>query len=121
MSKVQNILARNLRALIEKKNISQAELGRQTGYSAVAVGSWLMTGQKAKMPSPETIDKICDYFCVSPAQLLTESSEVKPVSFDEKLLLEAFRKLNNANRNALMITANGLLVSQKALEKTETA
>ena len=121
MSKAQAILAHNLKALIEKKGISQAELGRQTGYSATAAGSWLMTGDKAKFPSPETIDKLCDYFCVSPAQLLSESGEVKPSSYDEKTLLDSFRKLNDTNKNALLVTVQTLLNAQAALEKTESA
>lgn len=113
MSKTQTILAYNLRRLIEKKEISQAELGRQTGYSAPAVSSWLMTDEKAKMPSPETIDKICLYFCISPAQLLTEHEEITPGSYSEKLLLDTFRQLNEVNKGASLQMMQGLLSAQK--------
>lgn len=117
MSKVQSILAFNLRALIEKKEISQAELGRQIGCTAQAVGAWLMTGKKAKFPSSETIDRICDYFCVSPAQLLTEQVEAKPASIDEKLLLDTFRKLNSDNQNNAFLVLQALLTTQEKSEK----
>lgn len=113
MSKVQSILALNLKALIEKKEISQAELGRQTGCTAQAVGTWLMAGNKAKFPSPETIDKICNYFCISPAQLLTEQAEVKAACINEKLLLDTFRKLNADNQSNALIVLQALLTTQE--------
>ena len=118
MSNSQQIFSRNLKILLENKKATRPELAQFVGVSTATVSDWINGKQ---FFSRKTIDKLCDYFCISPAQLLSESGEVKPSSYDEKTLLDSFRKLNDTNKNALLVTVQTLLNAQAALEKTESA
>lgn len=52
-----------LRALIEEKRISQAELGRRVGVSAQSVSGWVTGSTK---PSPENVVLIEDALAIDP-------------------------------------------------------
>lgn len=61
------MLSSRLKALREKKDISQKELAKIIGVSQQAIGSWEV-GRTA--PAPELIIKLADYFDVSSDYLL---------------------------------------------------
>ena len=109
MSNSQQIFSKNLRLLLDKKQSSRSELARFTGVSTATVSDWINGKQFFRR---ETLDKICDYFCISAAQLLTEHAEAKPANYDEILLLQTFRQLNDVNKGASLQMMQGLLSAQ---------
>lgn len=61
MSDSKMVFSKNLKTLLEKKNLSQVELSKILGVSESSVGKWLL--QKS-MPRMTIIEKLAQYFQV---------------------------------------------------------
>jgi transcriptional regulator with XRE-family HTH domain len=77
------MFSKRLKQLLEKHNLSAAELARKTGIPKSTVQSWLVTGQ----PSIDHLDKMASYFNMSIDELVFNR---KPKSPAEELFNEVF-------------------------------
>ena len=104
----------NLKAIRERKNITQVRLSIEIGVSQETISAY--ESGKA-MPSTDTLCRIADYFNVSADYLLDRTSipyPVKDISLEgldsgETELIAHFRQLSKNNR----IKAIGVLMGLK--------
>jgi transcriptional regulator with XRE-family HTH domain len=68
----KEIFAKNLKKLMEGKEINQKELAKIIGVSAPTMNDWL---QAKKYPRIDKIEKLADYFGVLKSDLIEEKSE----------------------------------------------
>ena len=69
MTPVKLVVAHNLSLLRKKKGLTQAELAAHFNYSDKAVSKW---EHAETMPDLETLDRLCHFYEVSLADLVTE-------------------------------------------------
>lgn len=67
------IFSRNLRNKLDAKRITQNDVARHLGVSAVAVSRWV-NGES--MPRPNMLDKLCAYLVCTPEDLMTDHTKV---------------------------------------------
>ncbi len=75
MSESKMIFSKNLKLLIDKKNISQVELSKILGVSESSVGKWLL--QKS-MPRMTIIEKLAQYFQVDKTYFFKDNDDDLP-------------------------------------------
>lgn len=86
MTESKVIFSKKLRALLDKKNITQVELSKILGVSESTVGKWLL--QKS-MPRMTIIEKLASYFQVDKTYFFNDNDSKLP---DEKDLPELTAK-----------------------------
>ena len=86
MTESKVIYSKKLRALLDKKNITQVELSKILGVSESTVGKWLL--QKS-MPRMTIIEKLASYFQVDKTYFFNDNDSKLP---DEKDLPELTAK-----------------------------
>ena len=77
MKSYNEIFAENLNALMRKEGISQNKLGRLIGVSASTANLWCTA---RSVPRSDKIDKLCDLFNVTQADLTTDKADVPNLS-----------------------------------------
>ena len=68
----KEVFAKNLKKLMEGKEINQKELAKIIGVSAPTMNDWL---QAKKYPRIDKIEKLADYFGVLKSDLIEEKKE----------------------------------------------
>lgn len=68
--KTKDIFTANLNKYMQINNCSQLELSEVLGVSNVTVHKWC---KGLTIPRMDKIDKICQYFCVTREQMLTDN------------------------------------------------
>ena len=86
MTESKVIFSKKLRALLDKKNITQVELSKILGVSESTVGKWLL--QKS-MPRMTIIEKLASHFQVDKTYFFNDNDSKLP---DEKDLPELTAK-----------------------------
>ena len=97
------------KALRGRKNITQAELAAVLEVSPAAVGLW---EQGRRQPDSDMLVKIANFFGVSTDYLLGNNA-TPPLPAGESRLLELFRALPDASKQALLVVAQQLQVAAK--------
>ena len=106
------MLAKRLKELRFRNDITQAEFARAIGVAQQTVGGW---EKNYSSPNYEMLDKIANYFDVTTNYLLGRDKKAPPpLSLEQRNLLNGFNDLNEAGRNALLIVLNGLRVAYPA-------
>lgn len=99
-----NDFAKRFVELRTNKNMTQDELSSSLNISRSAIGMY-ETGRR--MPSPEQLEIIADYFNVDMNYLLGFSSSTTVcLAASERELLECFRELNSEGQELLMQQAH---------------
>ena len=75
MSDSKMVFSKNLKTLLEKKNLSQVELSKILGVSESSVGKWLL--QKS-MPRMTIIEKLAQYFQVDKTYFFKDTNNELP-------------------------------------------
>ena len=75
MSDSKMVFSKNLKTLLEKKNLSQVELSKILGVSESSVGKWLL--QKS-MPRMTIIEKLSQYFQVDKTYFFKDTNNELP-------------------------------------------
>ena len=91
--------------LCAERGESLSAVSAKLGLSNSAATQWKARGST---PRPQIVNKIADYFGVTPASLLgfAESAPAAPVlSEEEQLLIDTFRSLDVISRVKLLQTA----------------
>ena len=73
------IIAKNLKRLMEDRNLSNVELSEIIGVSESTVGKWLL---EKSIPRMGAIEKLAAYFRVNKSDLLEDRSSAKEVKLD---------------------------------------
>jgi len=107
------IIGSNIRLLIEKKNISQAELGRRLNVSAQAVSNWINGNTSIRM---DKIDKMCEVFNCSRSDILEKHTESKEFDGLMKRLMAAGGKLPKESLEPFVLA---LEAAARACEKRQ--
>lgn len=122
-----NVFTEKLDYLLAYKQIRRADLSRQLPLPESSIRNWY-TG---KLPSVETAIRIAKYFGVTVEWLFSDAGieeiqrinelknqpelqleETKPLNFQEQKLVEAFRRINEQNKNAVLIMVQTLEKNQ---------
>ena len=104
---VREMLAKRLKELRFRNDITQAEFVRALGVAHQTVASW-ESGRTE--PSNTALRDIADYFNVSADYLLGRETPKAPALSDEQtIVLKGFDDLSDAGRNALMVVLEALL------------
>ena len=75
MSDSKMVFSKNLKTLLEKKNLSQVEISKILGVSESSVGKWLL--QKS-MPRMTIIEKLAQYFQVDKTYFFKDTNNELP-------------------------------------------
>ena len=75
MSDSKMLFSKDLKTLLEKKNLSQVELSKILGVSESSVGKWLL--QKS-MPRMTIIEKLAQYFQVDKTYFFKDTNNELP-------------------------------------------
>ncbi|MBQ7628763.1 MAG: helix-turn-helix transcriptional regulator [Selenomonadaceae bacterium] len=106
------MLARRLKELRFKNDITQAEFAQAIGVAQQTVGGW---EKNYSSPSYELLNRIANYFNVTTDYLLGRDVKIPPpLSPEQRNLLNGFDELNEAGRNALIAVLNGLRATYPA-------
>lgn len=102
-------IARRLKQFRKERGVSVDELGAADGKSGKTVSAWEVGhGQ----PDADAMIKLCRIFGVDIADLYGESSELAPISTDERVLVDAYRDLTAPHKKVLFAVARELRASQ---------
>lgn len=102
------LISQRIFELLKEKGITQKEFSEQTGISQSTISDWK---RKKTNPASDKIMLICDVLNISPYELLSgvEKSNYKQLDYvvvdkksDDYLILEAFRKFNQNEKNRLL-------------------
>ncbi|MGR1083297.1 helix-turn-helix domain-containing protein [Olegusella massiliensis] len=107
-----NFLGHNIRILRESQEMSQSELARAIGKTRSAISQF---ENGANEPSTETIRAIAKALDVSTSELIDrkiEYASTRYIDSRELRLKEIFPLMTEANKSALVATAEALLKSQ---------
>lgn len=107
MSDSKLIFSKNLKTLLEKKNLSQVELSKILGVSESSVGKWLL--QKS-MPRMTIIEKLAQYFQVDKTYFfkdtnneLPELTEKNNIDFPQiRAIQRAMTNVDEEKRNRML-------------------
>lgn len=98
---LQDRVRQRLRSLVEAGEVSHKVLGKFVGLSRSYVTRVL--NNKAAI-SLEHLAKFCEFFQITPAELLTEpGSLIQPVKPLEAQLLQHFRQMSELQRHSLLM------------------
>lgn len=111
--------------LLNKLDISKAELSRQTNIPVSTIKSWILVGAK---PSAEAAYKVAKYLGVSvewlvngdPLPVEEKTKEYEIYNDMERELIAIFRHLDERDKNAVLTLASSL-ESQYSSSKTKSS
>lgn len=93
-------------SLCYQNGIAITTLAEKIGYQRSAAMAWK---KMKKMPRPETVKKVADYFGVSVTSLMQDDKPqivipdgVTEWTADEIMLIEAYRKMTTEQKNILL-------------------
>lgn len=90
IEKFRNIFAKNFRYYMEINNKTQKDLIEDLNVTRSAVSAWY-TGKR--IPRPEMLDALCDYFKIERSDLTEERKErddKKAITIDGAKIIEAY-------------------------------
>lgn len=90
IDKFRKIFAKNLRYYMDLNNKTQKDLIDNLGVTRSAMSSWY-TG--TRIPRPEVLDAICEYFQIKRSDLTEEHTErdnSKTITIDGAKIIEAY-------------------------------
>lgn len=100
------IVAANVRQLMDHHGLSQAELGRRAGVAQTLLSGLLSRDAAAKNPTCATIDKLATYFKLAPWQLLVPGMSLDLLQNDElSSVLESYAKAPVLGRQTILRVA----------------
>lgn len=95
METKKEVFAERLRELLEKSRLSQKDFAEAIGENPSTVNAWL---REANMPRLPKVQKVAEYFGVSPLYLLDRNVTVDFDEEGEKKLIGYYRSLNRNGR-----------------------
>ena len=107
---------------LSEKQITRAELSRQTGIPVTTIKSWI----SGAIPNAEAAYKVAQYLGVTVEWLVTgienksENQNLKTYSEQERELIEIFRHLDERDKNAVLTLAQSLESQYSSTIKSNT-
>lgn len=102
-------IARQVEQLRKERGISVDELGVAVDKSGKTISAWEVGhGQ----PDADAMIKLCRLFGVGIADLYGESSDLAPISTDERVLVDTYRDLTSPHKHVLLAVARELRAAQ---------
>lgn len=101
----------SIKNLRERHDMTQEELGKVAGVSAMAVSQW---ENGRAVPRMGAIQRMSDYFGVPKSEIMGDRYEYALVSLSEPgedEVLNLYRSLSDEGRNQLLIFARGLVAT----------
>lgn len=105
METKKEVFAERLRELLEKSRLSQKDFAEAIGENPSTVNAWL---REANMPRLPKVQKVAEYFGVSPLYLLDRNVTVDFDEEGEKKLIGYYRSLNRNGRKQALIQVKNL-------------
>ena len=103
-------IGENIKSLRESRGITQAQLGDAVGVSEKTVSAW-ETGKRE--PRIGTVEKLAEFLGVAVSALLcSEGCGTSPASDFEKFMVEAYRRMDAAQRAFLRAALVGALTGR---------
>lgn len=94
--------AEKIKKIRNKASVTQEELAREVGISPAMIGQ--IENNKVQ-PSLKNLEKIADFFCISPCHLILDESDVDDILLQLDSELKEF--LSNPETRAVLETING--------------
>ena len=73
------IFSKNLRRMMEQRDMTQLELSKRLGVSSASVNNWV---SGTKNPRMDKVDKMCEIFGCKRSDLMQEHTEEEPYYHD---------------------------------------
>lgn len=109
MEPVRRCIADNIKKFRLEKDLSVEDIGNAIGKSGKTVSAWEVgRGQ----PDADTMIRLCRLFDVDIADFYGESSDLAPISTDERVLVDAYHNLTAPHKKVLLAIARELRASQ---------
>lgn len=103
-------IGENIRSLRESRGLTQAQLGDAVGVSDKAVSTWESGKREPRMG---TAEKLAEFFGVTVSALFcSEECGTEPASDFEKFVVEAYRRMDAAQRAFLRAALVGALTGR---------
>ena len=109
MEPVRRCIAENIKKFRAGKGLSVDYVGTVVGKSGKTVSAWEVgRGQ----PDADEMVALCRLFDVDIADFYGESSDLAPISTDERVLVDAYRDLTAPHKKVLLAVARELRAAQ---------
>ncbi|HDX0792343.1 TPA: helix-turn-helix transcriptional regulator [Stenotrophomonas maltophilia] len=97
------VVAHNVRRLMEHHSLSQAELGRRAGVAQTMISGLVSRQDGSKNPRSDTIDKLAAFFKVAPWMLLIPDIDMDMLT-DQGLkeLVESYARVPALGRATIL-------------------
>lgn len=95
---IGNFVAKRIKDLCEKKNMSQYELAKRAGMTQSSVSTLL---NKGNVPRITTLEKVCKGFGITLAQFFTEDEKYPNLSEEQLKVLNTWQKLSVKEKVAI--------------------
>lgn len=112
MGEIRDNVKRNIRIMLEIRNISQKELAEKMNVTQAAVTNWV---KGKNLPDIESVAQICDILDVSVSELL--GHEEKSVNQRTERVVHAFEKLSVPFQDHMLKEIENLIVLQEKISK----
>ena len=97
-----------IKELIEKKGMSIYEVAKKSELTEACIRNWYT--KRNYTPSPEAIEKICNTFNITEAELmLREDEELVSVSEEERDLLKGWLLLSDSQKKLVKMQIDAFL------------
>ena len=95
-------IGENIRKLREERGMSQEQLARAIGKSRSAVSQY---ETDVNIPRMGVIEDLAKVFLVSKSEILGDNRKSNELNYDERQLLDMYRRMDDAHRSTLLETA----------------
>ena len=113
---ISQVFVKNLQRLIEQKDCTRQELAEAIGVTANNVTQWLIGNS---LPRLGTLDKICSYFGVTRATIVTETTyDIVLMRDEEKHMFEQYDSMNVEGKQRINEYVGLLYLSGKHTKNT---
>lgn len=106
---------------LSEKQITRAELSRQTGIPVTTIKSWI----SGAIPNAEAAYKVAQYLGVTVEWLVTgietNQTEIKKYTEQERELIDIFRNLDERDKNAVITLAQSLESQYSSSKESNTS
>jgi transcriptional regulator with XRE-family HTH domain len=99
---LKRIFADNLKRYMERDDKTQTEIAKLTGVSQSTASDWI---NGRKYPRMDKVEVLASYFNIRKSDLVEDCGELAGLSLDEIKLLDAYRKLDPAIKEYILLGA----------------
>ena len=113
---IEEVFQRNLKHLIDQRNCTRQELAQAIGVTANNITQWLLGNS---LPRLNTLDRICAYFHVTRAYIVTDSAyNIVLMRESEKDMYTKYNAMNIEGKQKVNEYVDDLYSSKKHTKNT---